>query len=69
MAAREIGRALPDGLNTPGAQLVVIEDAEGQRLGTIWLGAHPRRRGAAYVYDIVVDQYTAQSVEMLKPLA
>jgi ribosomal protein S18 acetylase RimI-like enzyme len=115
MAAREIDRALPDGLNTPGAQLVVIEDAGGQRPGTIWWGPHPRRRGAAYVYDIVVDQaqrgrglgraamnhvadaarqagfgavgltvtegnaaaqhlyhalgYTAQSVEMLKPLA
>jgi ribosomal protein S18 acetylase RimI-like enzyme len=46
---------LPDDLDTPGTWLLVILDGEGARVGTMWIGPHPQRQDAAFVYDIEIQ--------------
>ncbi len=61
-AAEERGRhedaeLLPEGLATPG-QLIFRIEADGQRVGWLWLALrNPRAEaGVGYIYDIVVDE-------------
>jgi ribosomal protein S18 acetylase RimI-like enzyme len=53
-AAAQLVEELPDGLASSGHQLFVIVDDEHTEVGTLWLGPHPQRSGAAYVYDLEI---------------
>jgi ribosomal protein S18 acetylase RimI-like enzyme len=58
-AAEETSALLPEGLATPGHQLLIAEDAGGgRRLGYLWFG--PRTRNpdpaVAWLYDIFVEE-------------
>lgn len=55
-SAEETAALLPQGLETEGAQLLRVLDASGRPVGMLWLGAHPRRPGAGWVYDLVIDE-------------
>lgn len=55
-SAEEIGALLPQGLETEGMHLLRVLDSSGQPVGMLWLGAHPRRPGAGWVYDLVIDE-------------
>jgi ribosomal protein S18 acetylase RimI-like enzyme len=45
---------LPSGRHTPGVWLMTVR-AGDRAVGSLWLGQHPDRSDAAYVYDIVID--------------
>jgi ribosomal protein S18 acetylase RimI-like enzyme len=45
---------LSDGLDTPGTWLLMILDDDGTIVGELWLGPHPQRQDAAFVYDIEI---------------
>lgn len=47
---------LPDGLATPGVHLLRVLDPVGVPAGILWIGRHPRRPNAGWVYDIVIDE-------------
>ena len=47
---------LPDGLDTPSTWLSVILDEDGTVVGDLWLGPHPQRQDAAFVYDIEIHE-------------
>ena len=52
----EFEELLPDGLATQGSWVLkIVDGADGSDVGTLWIGPHPRRPGAAYVFDIEVD--------------
>jgi ribosomal protein S18 acetylase RimI-like enzyme len=54
-AAREIEELLPEGLHTPGALLLVGENAAGEPVGLVWVAiGHPGSGGGAWIYDIEV---------------
>jgi ribosomal protein S18 acetylase RimI-like enzyme len=60
-AARERARHqhaefLPDGLATPGTWIMTVRTDDDEVVGTIWLGPHPHRGDAAFVYDIEIDE-------------
>jgi ribosomal protein S18 acetylase RimI-like enzyme len=55
LARASYADALPDGLGTAGAHLVIGEDADGARVGILWVGPNPSGAGPAWVYDIEVD--------------
>jgi GNAT superfamily N-acetyltransferase len=58
-AERQLAEMLPEGPRTPGhhvmAVLVEQADTEPARVGTAWLGPHPDRADAAWVYDVSID--------------
>lgn len=47
---------LPNGVNTADTWVMVIEDTTGNRVGTIWIGAHPTNEHSAFVWDIKIDK-------------
>ena len=47
---------LPSGLDAPGTWFWVILDEGSSRVGTMWVGPHPQRPGAAFVFDIEIDE-------------
>ena len=47
---------LPSGLDAPGTWFLVIVNDESERVGTMWIGPHPQRPAAAFVYDIEIEQ-------------
>jgi ribosomal protein S18 acetylase RimI-like enzyme len=52
-ARAEFARLLPEGRSTPGHDL--MEALAGEAIvGLVWLGPHPRRPGAAGLYEIEV---------------
>ena len=55
-AAAQFDEELPDGLATAGHWLFVINDSDGVEVGTVWLGPHPHRPGAGFVYDLVIAE-------------
>ncbi|MDH2445157.1 GNAT family N-acetyltransferase [Amnibacterium sp. CER49] len=55
-SATQTAELLPDGLRTAGAHLLRILDAEGGPVGVLWVGPHPRRPAAGWVYDIEIDE-------------
>jgi ribosomal protein S18 acetylase RimI-like enzyme len=46
----------PDGVDTADTWAMVIEDATGNRVGTIWIGPHPTNENSAFVWDIKIDE-------------
>jgi ribosomal protein S18 acetylase RimI-like enzyme len=55
-AAQQFAEWLPDGLDTPGTWLMTIRDGDDAVVGHLWVGPHPDRAGAAFVYDIEIDE-------------
>lgn len=55
-ASEQLPRLLPDGRNTADTWVLIIEDAGGDRVGTIWIGPHPDNENSAYVWDINIDE-------------
>ena len=55
-ANEQFPRLLPNGLATDNMWLMMIEDAEGDRVGAIWIGAHPANQSWAFVWDINIDE-------------
>ena len=47
---------LPDGLATARTWLWIVLDADGGRVGTLWIGPHPQRQEAAFVYDLEIEE-------------
>ena len=56
IAAESFDRHLPDGQGTAGVHIVLGEDAEGSRVGILWVGPNPDGVGPAWVYDIEVAE-------------
>ncbi len=46
---------LADGIDTPGTWLLTILDEDEAVVGDLWLGPHPQRPDAAFVYDIEIQ--------------
>jgi ribosomal protein S18 acetylase RimI-like enzyme len=49
-------RLLPDGLGTAGVHIVIGEDADGARVGILWVGPNPDGVGPAWIFDIEVTE-------------
>jgi ribosomal protein S18 acetylase RimI-like enzyme len=47
---------LPQEQATPHMHLLRVLDGDGQPVGVLWLGPHPRKAGAGFVYDVAVDE-------------
>jgi ribosomal protein S18 acetylase RimI-like enzyme len=46
---------LPEGRATTGTWLLTVID-DGDAVGTLWIGTHPQRSDAGYLYDIAIDE-------------
>lgn len=55
-AKEQFAHLLPNGVNTADTWVMVIEDATGNRVGTIWIGPHPTNQRSAFVWDIQIDE-------------
>jgi ribosomal protein S18 acetylase RimI-like enzyme len=55
-AAAQYEELLPDGLDTPGSHLLVVETEAGERVGIVWLGPHPTRADRGFIYDVTIEQ-------------
>jgi ribosomal protein S18 acetylase RimI-like enzyme len=55
-AEQQTRELLPDGPATAGAYLLRVLDAAGEPVGVLWLGPHPQRRGAGWVYEVQIDE-------------
>jgi ribosomal protein S18 acetylase RimI-like enzyme len=55
-AAAQFEELLADGVATAGTWLFVVLDDAGDSIGTLWLGVHPERRDAAFVYDLEINE-------------
>jgi ribosomal protein S18 acetylase RimI-like enzyme len=51
----ELARLLPDGQHTPGHHFLQVLDGDTVA-GWLWVGPHPSKRDAAWVYDIEIEQ-------------
>jgi ribosomal protein S18 acetylase RimI-like enzyme len=47
---------LPQGLATERTWLLTVLDGGGSSVGILWIGPHPQRADAAYIYDIEIDE-------------
>jgi GNAT superfamily N-acetyltransferase len=47
---------LPDELDTPRMHLLLVLDEHGVPVGNLWVGPHPRKEGAGFVYDVAIDE-------------
>lgn len=55
-AQAQFDEELSGGIETPGTWLLLILNEDDARVGTLRIGPHPRRQGAAYVYDIEIQE-------------
>lgn len=56
-AEQQLRRFLPHGPVTEGVFLMRVLDGVGEPVGTLWLGPHPERAGAGWVYDVEIDEH------------
>lgn len=47
---------LPQEQATPRMHLLRVLDGHGTAVGTLWVGLHPRKDGAGFVYDVTIDE-------------
>jgi ribosomal protein S18 acetylase RimI-like enzyme len=47
---------LPHGLATERTWLLTVIDQAGSPVGALWIGPHPQRPDAAYIYDIEIAE-------------
>lgn len=55
-AAEQTRGFLPDGLATPRMHLLRVLDDDGEAVGVLWIGPHPRRADAGWVYDVEIAE-------------
>lgn len=55
-AEQQTRELLPDGVDTVGHHLFRVLDGIGAPVGVLWVGPHPQRRGAGWVYEIEIDE-------------
>lgn len=55
-SAEQHAEFLPQEQATPGMHLLRVLDGTGQPVGVLWVGPHPRKDGAGFVYDVAVDE-------------
>lgn len=46
---------LPDGLATARTHLLRVLDDDDAPIGVLWIGPHPRKEGAGWVYDVEIE--------------
>jgi ribosomal protein S18 acetylase RimI-like enzyme len=51
----QFAQLLPEGLATERTWLMRVLDQGGSDVGVLWIGPHPTRDGAAFVYDVEID--------------
>lgn len=47
---------LPRGRATPRMHLLRVLDRDGRPVGVLWVGPHPRKADAGFVYDVAIDE-------------
>jgi GNAT superfamily N-acetyltransferase len=47
---------LPEGLATPHTHLLRVLDGAGAAVGALWVGPHPLKAGAGWVYDVEIEE-------------
>lgn len=55
-SAEQYAELLPRGRHTPGTHLLRVLDGDGRPVGALWLGPHPRKDGAGFVYSVAIDE-------------
>ena len=55
-AEQQLLEFLPQGRTTPGAHVLRVLDGSGSPVGVLWVGPHPRKPGAGFVYDVAIDE-------------
>jgi ribosomal protein S18 acetylase RimI-like enzyme len=55
-AQDQFAQLLPDGVDTAHTWLLTIVDEAGTEIGVLWIGPHPQRPDAAYIYEIEIDE-------------
>jgi GNAT superfamily N-acetyltransferase len=55
-AESQLREFLPDGVGTAGVHLLRVLDDEGAPVGVLWLGPHPQRADAGWVFDVEIDE-------------
>ncbi len=55
-AEQQMREALPNGVDTVDHHLLRVLDDTGAPVGVLWVGPHPQRRGAGWVYEIEIDE-------------
>jgi ribosomal protein S18 acetylase RimI-like enzyme len=53
-AERTTAEELSDGVASPGQRLLIAEDADGERIGHVWLSSKPET-DKCFIYDIEVE--------------
>ena len=57
LAVTSFERLLPEGVDSPGQTLLVVEDAAtGARVGILWFGPSGDDPSRAWIYDITIDE-------------
>jgi ribosomal protein S18 acetylase RimI-like enzyme len=55
-AVAQFEELLPDGLESAGSHVLIVQSEAGERIGSLWLGPHPTRTDHGFVYDLVIDE-------------
>lgn len=55
-AEQQMQAALPKGVDTVDHHLLRVLDVSGTPVGVLWVGPHPQRRGAGWVYEVEIDE-------------
>lgn len=55
-SAEQHAEFLPQERATPRMHLLRVLDADGRPVGVLWVGPHPRKDGAGFVYDVAIDE-------------
>jgi ribosomal protein S18 acetylase RimI-like enzyme len=59
-AAAQFEGEFAEGVTSQGHWVFVVMDADGAAVGTLWLGLHPQRPGAGFVYDLEIVERLRQ---------
>ncbi|MGT2427399.1 N-acetyltransferase family protein [Amnibacterium kyonggiense] len=55
-SAEQHAEFLPRGQATAGMHLLRVLDGDRRPVGVLWVGPHPRKDGAGFVYDVAIDE-------------
>jgi ribosomal protein S18 acetylase RimI-like enzyme len=55
-SAEQHAEFLPQEQGTPGMYLLRVLDGDQRPVGVLWVGRHPRKDGAGFVYDVAIDE-------------
>jgi ribosomal protein S18 acetylase RimI-like enzyme len=55
LATRELDLLARSGPHTEGMLILTAENADGERIGLVWVALNRSRRGSAWIYDIQIN--------------